>query len=484
MKKYYPFLSKNWARLGLVTAVSIFPYLGLQAQTYTPVTLTGFNADVVANGTGAASASTTADVDNLNYAFVTQNFVNGAAQTPTSFLPANGTINSAMATTPGLTFQLAPYTGNNSLRIRGIGTGTLTFSTPQTANKVYVLATAGSGGTAGCTTTMTVTFTDATTQVFPNINVKDWTSGTTYAITGVSNVNRSTDAIGNTLIDPKLYQFLLTLSPANAAKTIQSISFNVTAIGSTNTTLNVMGVTIEPGAPTLATDAGITAATNPNSGCILTNQETITVTVRNHGSTPLSNIPVSYTIGTGAAVNEIVQGPIPANSTATYSFTTKANFSTAGTYNLSIRTNLSGDLAPANDVLNKTITLAAAPAAATITTAGSTTICTGGSVTLTASTPTTGVTYQWFKDGVAISNAVSASYIANAAGSYTVTALASGCAGPASAATVLTMNTPTIAPAVTAGGPLAICVNNGSVIFTAASVTGATFTWFKGGTVI
>src|SRR4051812_46906135 len=117
----------------LLTALTLAAGLSGNAQSYTPfpISLTGFNADVVADGAGKSTTSTTADVDNLNFAFVSQNFVNPLGLKPLIFLPANGKISSAVSSTPGLPFQLAPYTGNNSLRINGLGTGTLTFSTPR-----------------------------------------------------------------------------------------------------------------------------------------------------------------------------------------------------------------------------------------------------------------------------------------------------------------------------------------------------------------
>src|SRR5688572_19491904 len=89
------------------------------AQSYVPVPVTGFNADIIANGTGHANLSTSHSVDSQTdtYCFVAQNFVNAAGQSPTSYLPFNGIINSAA--TSGLSFQLAPYSGNNSLRILG-----------------------------------------------------------------------------------------------------------------------------------------------------------------------------------------------------------------------------------------------------------------------------------------------------------------------------------------------------------------------------
>src|SRR5688572_23226062 len=471
----------------LLLATALLAAYSSQAQTptYTQVPVTGFNADIIANGSGTAMSSTNNDADGLTV-FAAQNFVNPSNQTPgaNTALPNNGLITSAVTTTPGLTFQLAPYTGNNVLRVAGNTSGTLTFTTPISATDLYVLLTpVNYSGTMPVT--FTVNFTDATSQVFSGTTITyNWYASSGFAWGGTTRVNRSTSALDVQSIGPRIFQHKLTLSTANASKSIQSIVVNNGSAASTNNMIHVMAVTAVASASTLATDAGIVAITNPNSGCILTSQETITVTVKNFGTTPQSNIPVSYTLNSGAPVNEIMAGPIPPNSTATYSFGARANFSTAGTYNLSARTSIIGDMAPANDVLAKTIILSAAPAAPTVAAGGSSSLCTGGTVTLTATSATTGVTYQWFKDGVAIANATSASYIANAAGSYTVTALATGCAGPASAATVLTMNTPPIAPAVTASGPLAICVNNGSVTFTAASVTGATFTWFKNGNII
>src|SRR5688572_22873723 len=133
------------------------------AQLYAPVAVSGFNADVVANGFGAATSSTTQAVDAVDFNLVAQDFINPSNQSPTSYLPNSGLINSVVASTPGLSYQLAPYTGNNDLRITGTGNGTLTFTTPRTADQIFVLGFTGSGSS---TVTITVTFTDATTQVF------------------------------------------------------------------------------------------------------------------------------------------------------------------------------------------------------------------------------------------------------------------------------------------------------------------------------
>src|SRR5690606_7730600 len=248
------------------------------AQTYSPVVVTGFTADVVANGSGTVASSTSTDLDGASFALAAQNYINPSSLSPTSALPNSGTITSAVAATPGLTYQLEPYTGNNSLRISGIGNGTLTFGAAQAADQVFVLATSGSGTS---TVTITVNFTDATNQVFTSQTVNDWFGGSGFAIQGISRVSRATNQIENSSINPRLYQLMLPLSAANAGKSIQSIAFNKT---STNGVLNVMGISVRTVASALATDAGITAITTPTSGCSLTNQETVTVMVKNFGS--------------------------------------------------------------------------------------------------------------------------------------------------------------------------------------------------------
>src|SRR5687768_6506538 len=105
-----------------------------KAQTvYAPVPVTGFTDDVVANKPGPANQSANNDMDGGNaptrYCFVTQNYRNPNGQGPTTYLPATGLFTSAA--TPRLTFQLANYDSVNTLRIKGIGTGTLNFVTPR-----------------------------------------------------------------------------------------------------------------------------------------------------------------------------------------------------------------------------------------------------------------------------------------------------------------------------------------------------------------
>jgi PKD repeat protein len=76
-----------------------------------------------------------------------------------------------------------------------------------------------------------------------------------------------------------------------------------------------------------------------------------------------------------------------------------------------------------------TITVTPIPATPTISESGA---------TLTASTTTTGVTYQWYLNGSAISGATNATYVTSEDGNYTVVAIKNGCISAQSAITNIT----------------------------------------------
>ncbi|MDO7846164.1 fibronectin type III domain-containing protein [Hymenobacter sp. M29] len=241
----------------LLCALGLGALLVNEAQAApVPVAVTGYTADVVADGTGTALSRVTADFDGASYALMTVGYTNPAGTASTSGLPVSGLISSAA--TPGLTFQLASYTANNSLRINTTGgTGTLTVTTPRTAGDIYVLASSGSGV---ATMVVTVTFTDGTTQVFPATTVADWYGGTGAAIVGLGRVSTADNTITNNTSDPRLYQFRYTISTANINKQVQSIGFNKS---STTGVLNVMGISVNPvcnSAPTAGT--AVASATN------------------------------------------------------------------------------------------------------------------------------------------------------------------------------------------------------------------------------
>ena len=257
----------NFTRFVLIALLGSWASRPAVAQTiYAPAAVTGYTADVIANGRGSVISSTTNTVDRGNSAvqwcFADSTFSTPGGLRPVRALPASGFFRSI--TTPGLTYQMGPSNGNNSLRIDGAGSGTLTLINPQPCSEVMVLATEGNGSSA--TKTFTVTFTDGTTQVFTNIPVPDWYGGTiTPAIVVGSRVNRGTtplDGIENPLSAPTIYEVRVSLAVANYSKFVRSITVSKT---STDPVLNVMGISL--GANCLGVPNGGIAIANIANVC-------------------------------------------------------------------------------------------------------------------------------------------------------------------------------------------------------------------------
>ncbi len=202
----------------------------LNAQEYQSMPIqSGFNADVIANGVGPSASSTNNDVDGVSYAFVSRDFQLTAASSPLTYgLPINGIINSVVASTSGLSYQMGPYSSNNTLRLQNANdNGTLIFTTPLQALTVYMLATGGSGA---CTVDVDVNFTDNTSQTFSAVSISDWYGGSSYAIQGIGRININNDNLeSGSGTNPRLYQIPLAISTANQSKSVKSVT--VTKVG-------------------------------------------------------------------------------------------------------------------------------------------------------------------------------------------------------------------------------------------------------------
>ncbi|WP_072922664.1 T9SS type A sorting domain-containing protein [Chryseobacterium sp. OV279] len=202
----------------------------------------GFNADVIANGTGLAVGSTSVGFDGSNNNLVSIDFKAASGSLSRSFgLPANGIINSVVASTFGLSYQLASYSMSNSLRMTANGIpSTITFATPKASKTLYMLAS-NSGGSS--TLVINVIFTDGTSQSFSGVILPDWYNGVNFAVEGVGRINRLTNASEQASPNPKLYQIPLSIAPNNQSKPIQTVSINrMTGAGSIS---NIFAFSIE-----------------------------------------------------------------------------------------------------------------------------------------------------------------------------------------------------------------------------------------------
>ena len=105
-------------------------------------------------------------------------------------------------------------------------------------------------------------------------------------------------------------------------------------------------------APAFARDVGVSAVNNPNDG-ILTDAETIEVTIFNYGVDSVFNFPVSYQVDGGSVVTETFEDTIYSTETAVFAFVQTADLSTEGAdYAIKSYTSLDADEFNPNDTNN------------------------------------------------------------------------------------------------------------------------------------
>jgi Secretion system C-terminal sorting domain len=195
----------------------------------------------------------------------------------------------------------------------------------------------------------------------------------------------------------------------------------VVTAGSCNATSAVTAVTVNP------LPAAITGTLTVCPGST-TNLGDVTL-----GGTWISTAPGIATVGTSGIVTGVAIG------TTTIKYTL-----------------------PTTCFVSVIVTVFPAPTA-TITPAGPTVFCSGGSVVLNANTGV-GLTYQWQLGGIDIGGATDASYTASAAGSYRVIVTNASLCSATSAATVITVNPGP--PAIT--GTAVVCVGATTPLFDAS----------------
>lgn len=203
-----------WFKLNILSDAS-----SDDAKDHVPVAVTGFNQDVIAEGTGGdADAVTTTTFDNpgtegSNHVLYTKEFRNDASK-ETYGLPNDGKINSKDNAL--INYQLADYDGNNVLLLTGSETGDLTLGTPGVYSRFTILSSSAQGSS---TFKVIVTYSDETTEEV-DFSVPDWAVGEGASIDNLGRIERDGDTYQD--IDIKMYDNTVNVNPA---KIVTKLSF-------------------------------------------------------------------------------------------------------------------------------------------------------------------------------------------------------------------------------------------------------------------
>ena len=213
-----------------------------------PISVTGFNADVVVENTAGGPPYNAYAVE-VNPNEGNAYYQSGLPGTSLG-LPVNGAFSSAV---DGTRFQLQPYTTNNALIMSsdtGITTGTLTLATPGVYNTLAILANSASGGGLA---NLTLQFSDGTSYL-TNYYAPDWFGNTGYALLGFERIPLAGGGTQGAPADPRFYQTTLNLSALFGAtnKTLTSLSFGQASAGAT-AVYAVSGILAPPSPPLILT---------------------------------------------------------------------------------------------------------------------------------------------------------------------------------------------------------------------------------------
>lgn len=258
------FRSTELSRLCFILLLLLL-HVNTFSQTFTPVTVTGFNHDVIAESGTSSLTTTTVPLDGVtvsnkvmySVAFRTANGFGGGG------IADNGTITDASGS-----YQLAAYNSNNALLLQRTQTGDLTLSTPAKFSFVRVLCFSTEGTSL---VNVKLTFTDASvTNALTNYSLGDWFNGTTnLVLSGFGRCTRATPASGADAFpsNPRLYYIDIPLSCADKQKQLQKINFtNVTTGGSNAPYPNAVFFAVSGIANTATATAAITNATCTSNG--------------------------------------------------------------------------------------------------------------------------------------------------------------------------------------------------------------------------
>ncbi|TWV98818.1 gliding motility-associated C-terminal domain-containing protein [Chitinophaga pinensis] len=219
-------------RVLIVASMLVICACRLYAQTYTPIAVTGYNNDGVAEAGLNATAVTTTGLDIQEKILYTFDFA--ALNSLDAGIPNDGLFSTGLRT-----YQMADYTGNNVLYMSkngGValttGLDTLTFVTPGAYSKISFLCYSTEQSS---TVSITFNYTDGTHSVPDTSTILDWFGGTNPVFDSYGRIKRQAagpySVEGLSSNDPRIYCIDIAPACENQAKDIESVTINYVQSG-------------------------------------------------------------------------------------------------------------------------------------------------------------------------------------------------------------------------------------------------------------
>jgi hypothetical protein len=222
------------------------------AATVLPISVTGYNQDIIFENDGSPAATTTYG----SRFFFENGLIRVGGTSPGT--PADGGLNSTGLYTAvadsSVQFQLGSYAANNVLLVNrpgsGTNTGTLTFAPGDQGSysRIAIAASSGGAGSLEQSGQFTINFVGGGTQT-GQFNAEDW--GLSHQPIAMGGFDRAANPGGNAWshdensVAFKMFLTVVDILPANQSLTIQSVTF-----GWSSTNAGTLGVFAVSGEPT------------------------------------------------------------------------------------------------------------------------------------------------------------------------------------------------------------------------------------------